>query len=81
MPAPPFSEMEDSPSHEIIILTPLAHISTYAEYSSSSRVVVKIEIRNQCVVVVNAMTSPDREFSRCYDDHIEKRESLGTVPV
>jgi hypothetical protein len=68
-------------SHEIIILTPLAHISTYAEYTSSSRVVVKIQIRNKCVVVVNAVTGSEREFSRGYDDHIEKRESLGTVPV
>jgi hypothetical protein len=46
-----------------------------------------MEVRNQwivkCKVVVvnNAMTGPEREFSRDYDDYIEKLESIGTVLV
>lgn len=63
MPALPFSEMEDSP----------------AEYTSSSQVVVKIDIRNQRIVVVNAMTGrvpPKGSFAS-----IEKPESISTVPV
>lgn len=32
-------------------------------------------------VVVNAMTGPEREFSRDYDNHIEKLENISTVLV
>jgi len=34
-----------------------------------------------CTVALSAMTGPEREFSRDYDDHIEKLESIGTVLV
>jgi len=34
-----------------------------------------------CIVVDNTTTGPEKEFSRNYDDHIEKLESIGTVLV
>ena len=34
-----------------------------------------------CTVVDNAMTGPERELSRNYNDHIEKLESIGALLV